>query len=437
MWLIGLTVLALGGVARAAGPDALFAPLTNNPVTEPLFNSLPQPQPQAPERLAGPLSLFDAATANEPLALPDTTQCLPQPAVGACFPVPDFTTWCSAEWLIGRTRGVSLVPVITTGPASAGALAGAIGQPTSYPLFGGKEVLNDWRSGLRVELGFWSDPDHRSGVSARFYSLFSERQEFTALPNGTEVVNVPHFVPVGSNSVQIPVFVGFPGVATGAATASARTLFTGGDLNYRRLIDRTDSCRLELLVGYRQLYLSDQLAAAFTAVCPNSAPGSRLVGADSLHTRNDFFGPQLGLCASTVWNRFALEGHAATALGVTVSDLDFARSRAINGPGDTAALAPALAGIPGSLPLPFAPNQIPLGATAQTGTLTYFGVVAEGGVRLNWSATDHIRLMSGYSFLFWNDVRRAPDIFTGGSLLRVHTVDSVTHLLSAGLEVRY
>jgi hypothetical protein len=236
------------------------------------------------------------------------------------------------------------------------------------------------------------------------------------------------------------VFVGYPGVTAGAATASARTQITGGDLNYRYMLDRDTYYRIDLLTGYRQLYLSDQLGASFAAtpIGLNSALAPRLIGSDNLHTRNDFYGPQLGLCASTGWERFTLEGHATTALGVTVSDLDYSRERAIyGGSGSFTPLAPPLVGIPGAGTGPFAPNQIPLGATTMNGTLTYFGVVAEGGVRLNWSATDNVRLLSGYSCLYWNDVRRAPDLFTGSSVLRARTVDSVTHLLSAGLEVKY
>jgi hypothetical protein len=349
-----------------------------------------------------------------------------------------MSTWFTAEWLIGSTRGATLAPLITTGPASAGAQAGAVGQPGTYPLFGGKQVLNDWRSGLRLEAGVWFDPDRRSGVSARYYSLFSAREQFTAMSDGAEVVDVPHFVPVGARAVQIPVFVGFPGLAAGSATASARTLISGGDVNYRRLVEGGGGYRIELLAGYRQLHLSDQLGATFRAVPAGLDAGDpRLVGGDSLRTRNDFFGPQLGLCASTGWNRLTLEGHAATALGVTVSDLDYTRIRALSGAAGGAPLAPALAGIPGAAAAPSSPNQIPLGETGASGTLTYFGVVAEGGLRLNWRATDHLRLLSGYSCLYWNDVRRAPDLFTGSSVLRTRTVDSVTHLLSAGLEVRY
>ncbi len=412
-WIGCLVALALCGPARAANPDFRFAPGAAAPPAGPAAPDAPALTP-APD---GPTD--DGQTGRCPLRrLSD----LGRGCSGA-------STWFTAEWVVGSTRGASLMPVVTTGPAAEGLLAGAVGQSGTLPLFGGKQVLNDWRSGLRIEAGVWFDPEHQSGVSGRVYSLFSGREQFTALADGTTVVDIPHFVPVGASARQIPVFVGYPGLIAGTATAYARTTFTGGDLNYRWLIDRTDCSRIELLVGYRQLFLGDELGASFRAAPLGAAGlGSWLSGGDRIHTRNDFFGPQLGLCASTGWNRLTLEGHAATALGVTVSDLDFARARLFDGA--QTGTAPPLPGLPGA-------NQIPLGTAATTGTFTCFGVVAEGGVRVNWAATDHIRLVSGYSFLFWNDVHRAPDMFTGGSLLRAHSVDSIVHLVSAGLEVRY
>ena len=325
-----------------------------------------------------------------------------------------YTTWLTAEWVIGTTRGPSLVPVITSGPASAGALAGAVGQPTTVPLFGGHAVLHDWRSGLRVEAGVWLDTDHNTGVSARFYSLFSGTEAFAARPTGARVVNLPQFTPT-----QTPLFVSFPGITAGSVTANTRTSFAGGDLNLRWLLDRGGNYRIELLAGYRQLHLGDELSTSFDmTTAGNSLLAARMVGSDSVHTSNNFYGPQLGLFASTEWNRFTLEGHAASALGLTVSDLDFARTRTL-----TARAAAAA--------------QLPL-VRANTGdTLSYFGVVGEGGGRLSWRATDHLRLTTGYSFIYWNNVRRAQELFASGPALRPRAVDFTTHLFSVGVDVRY
>lgn len=400
-------VAALGLWAGSAFPQEPGAPRTGlpaptgDPFTAPIFS--PNANPETHLGQPSP-TLADAVGANGPRTV------VPAEATNPC-PC-EFSTWATVELLIGRTRGPSVAPLVTTGPAGAGALAGAVGQPGTVPLFGGKRLLDDWRTGLRAELGAWLDPDHRSGVSLRLYSLFTTSAQFRAVPNGAVVINVPQSVSAGGVRVQVPAFVGFPGLTTGRVAADARTTFAGGDLNWRCALERNEFGRIELLAGYRQLYLSDRLDVNF-AVTPtgvNAGVGS-LSGSDDVRTRNGFYGPQLGLYAATAGQRVWLEGHAATALGVTVSDLDFARSRTAAG--------------------------VPLTQSNVSNRLTYFGVVAEGGVRANWRVADRLRLTAGYSFLYWNNVRRAQEMFVLGPVLRPQAIDFTTHLFTAGLEVRF
>jgi hypothetical protein len=174
----------------------------------------------------------------------------------------------------------------------------------------------------------------------------------------------------------------------------------------------------------------------------------RLVGGDSLRTRDDFYGPQIGLSASTGWKRFTLEGHVATALGVTVSELGFAHSNvlSVNPTGNVLTTTAGLVslGVPPATAATLAPavlaagnSQIPLTQAATSNTLTYFGVVGEGGVRVSYRATDHVRLTAGYGFLYWNNVRRAEEMFLNGPVLRPRAIEFTTHLFSLGLDVRY
>jgi hypothetical protein len=271
---------------------------------------------------------------------------------------------------------------------------------------------------------------------------------------------------VGGVPVQTPLFVAFPGIVGGNVIASTRTEFTGGDLNFRRLIDRGPNYRVELLAGYRQLHLGDEFATSFDATS-NAIPllTVRNFGSDRISTTNNFFGPQLGLYGATVWNRFTLEGHVVSALGVTVSELDyFARARTLTTSIQGNPLAnPAVAGllnpvtliglgVPAATAAAILPtarglittalpavanNQINLTRTSINNNLTYLGVVGEGGLRVSYRATDHLRLTAGYSFIYWNNVRRAQEMYLGAPVLRDHAVDFTTHLFSVGLDVRY
>ena len=162
--------------------------------------------------------------------------------------------WGSAEVLLGMSRPVPVVPIVTTGPATAGVLnAGAIGQPGTVPLFGGAHMLGDWRGGLRAEGGLWFDSPQNSGVTARFYSLYSTSDQLIGAGNGLNVVNVPQFISVGGLIVRIPAPVGFPGLTTGTVSTTAQTMFAGGDLNLRRMLRQGSRWRVDALVGYRQL----------------------------------------------------------------------------------------------------------------------------------------------------------------------------------------
>ena len=427
-----------GGAPAQPKPEA---PAGRDPFTDPIFNP---PGVAKPVQTPPPGKPSAAPDASDPAAAPTLFESL----CGAgnwCACSSGYTTWMTAEWVIGTTRGPSLVPVVTSGPASAGALAGAIGQPTTVPLFGGRPVLNDWRSGLRAEAGVWLDPDHRTGISARFYSLFSGTEAFAARPTGATVINVPQFTPTALGPVQTPLFVAFPGLTGGTVVAHARTSFAGGDLNVRRLLDGGTTYRVELLAGYRQLHLADELGTTFDAsTAANPALAARVSGGDRVRTVNNFYGPQLGLYASADWNRFTLEGHAASALGVTVNELDFGRTRTLGAAPQVNAAGLIALGVPPATAAALVPAvraataaPVPLVRTSATDALTYLGVVGEGGGRLSWRATDHLRLTAGYSFIYWNNVRRAQDVFASGPALRSRAADFTTHLFSAGVDFRY
>jgi hypothetical protein len=338
--------------------------------------------------------------------------------------------------------------VVTTGPATAGVTAASIGAPGTVPLFGGKRMLNDWRTGLRLEYGVWFNDGRRTGVSARFYSLFSTSQQFNAIPNNTAVVNLPQAVTIGNTTLQIPAFVSFPGVTTGSVATTAQTTFTGGDFNFRHSFGAAETSRVDLLLGYRQLHLGDEIGATFNlqpvGVDPSVAP--RLAGDDSVRTRNNFYGPQIGFYATTGGDRFWVEFHGSTAVGITASDLNFSRLRAVgvgvnaNGtPANPLAVLTALGAQLNAtnLAIATATSQIPLVQTDTIGRITYFGLVGEGGARFNWQAGENLRVTAGYSFLYWNNVRRAQEMFVLGPALRPRAIDFTLHTFSFGLDVRF
>jgi hypothetical protein len=322
--------------------------------------------------------------------------------------------WGSAELLLGNTSGVNVPPLVTTGPASAGSAAGATGAPGTVVLFGGRKMLDNWRTGLRTEVGVWFGAEHLWGLSGRFYSLFSTSDQLVGEGNGTNVVRVPQLISVGGVATQVPVFVGFPGLTAGTVATTVQTTFTGGDLNLRRLMVSNETFRFELFTGYRQLHLGDELGAAFRA---SGGLGAVLLlaGDDSVRTRNNFYGGQVGGLGSFAFGRWSLQGQSSVALGLNAGDLDFSRTR-------VATIGTVV---------------VPLAQTESGGRVNYFSVVAEGGVRLGFRVTDHAKLTVGYTGIYWSNVRRAQEQYDLSATPTGGTTHVYTNLLSLGAELRY
>ena len=234
--------------------DAIFAPSR-------LANLVSQP-PIAPAQPSGQLEPADLEHASARRS--DRIRHRPMPSSGALrpniIPLPDRAwIWGSAELLLGNTSGVNVPPLVTTGPASAGAARGSGGCAGTTVLFGGRKMLDNWRTGMRTEIGVWFGPEHVWGASARLYSLFSTSDQLNGEGNGTNLVNLPQIASLGGVTTQLPIFVGFPGIIVGTVATTAQTTFTGGDLNLRRVLVSNPDFRFELFGGYRQMHLGDEL----------------------------------------------------------------------------------------------------------------------------------------------------------------------------------
>ncbi|VTU02259.1 Signal peptide protein OS=Rhodopirellula europaea SH398 GN=RESH_05192 PE=4 SV=1: DUF1551 [Gemmataceae bacterium] len=397
-----------GGVFAAPRGDTPFLPAAaqgplpgDEAVRRADFTQPPTPAP--------PADVFDAGDAAQNREFVFGPEACPSPDPRAT------RVWFGAEALLGTTRSVGVVPVVTTGPVVG--VPAAVGQPATVPLFGGRRMLGDWRGGLRAEGGVWFDRAHDAGAVARYYSLYSTSDQFDGAGTGTNVLNVPQFVGLGGLVLQVPAYVGFPGFTTGTVSATTQTMFAGGDLNVRLRTRQGRHWRVDALAGYRQLYLRDELGYAFTAAGAVPPPFSLTASAaQSVRTRNEFYGGNVGLLATAGGKRWLVEGLAAYSLGVNTSALDFDRNVVF-----------AATGIPAT----------PVVNTTTRDPMTYLGSVAEGGVRVGYRVTEHARLTVGYTALYWNNVRRAQDQVALSPGLTGEMTHFFAHMLSCGAEFRY
>ncbi len=377
--------------------------------------------PQVPPASAGQQVPHSESTA--PLFDPNITRYPEDFVFGAprtdCLVCPPHERfWGSAEVLLGMTSGVDVPPVVTTGPLSPDVIStAAVGQPRTAALFGGRKLLGDWRAGMRAEGGFWFNPNQRWGASARIYSLFSVSQQFVGVGNGFNVMNVPQLLPIADTALQYPIFVGYPGVITGSVSTTAQTTFTGGDINLRRVLSSGARLRVEGFVGYRQLHVGDELGINFQAVGATLNPSPILVGEDSIRTRNNFYGGQLGGQATATCDRLTLQAFGALALGVNASNLDYRRTRLLTESGGLI--------------------TIPLVQSTTASCVSYLGVVTEAGAKVGFRLTEHAQLTFGYTAMAWNDVRRAQEQYNLSPNLTGGTTNFFTHMFTWGAELRY
>jgi hypothetical protein len=404
------------------GPGRVTVPC-GGPLMAPVITPLAATNPG---HLADKFEVIPAGWGEKPIVTKHPDRYVGPDACDPCTPC-DPRAWADFEFLYWATQGVVPPPLVTTGPPTAApGVAGALGQPTTIPIFGGERTLNQFRPGFRTEVGYWFEPDVRWGVSARFYFLGAVSERLLAAGNGFNVVNVPQLIASPAGPVAVPLYVGYPGLTTGTVSASTHSDFLGGDVSLRRGF-AGGPVRFDLLGGYRVMHLGDNLLSAFDVV-PAGALSPRLVGEDRITSRNQFHGAQVGFLTSCRYGCFSLELQSTVALGVTVSDFDDTRVRAFGGSG----------GVPGGL-VGFGPVPVPGGGTVQTvtargGQVDYFAVVPEVGTKLGWNPSDHVRLTFGYNFLYWSRVRRAQELFEPGSN---NSTDFWAQGINWGLELRY
>lgn len=444
----------------ALGPGGAWRVPTDASFSGSLFATPLPPAPQQVALPAGPLAAPLVLPAATPQAQPLGQQFVMDipggrgsPFDPAAYPAPEqfmlaestgprrMWSWGNVELLLGATSGVDVPPLITSGPITAGSQAGAIGVPTTTFVFGERKMLDNWRPGLRAEVGVWFGEKHHWGLAARYYSLYSTSDPLTVLGDGTNVVVVPQVVDLtapsldtlgalfplvfqtaafpGTNlintatNIQLPFFVSFPGVAVGSAAASVRTSFVGGDIQLRRVWISTDDIRWETFVGYRQLRLGDELRLNYVSTSVQTA--FTATGEDNVRTSNNFYGAQIGSLMSLAEGPWSLQLSGAVALGNNACDTDFSRIRLLSAAGVT----------------------LPLVLSDSGNRINYFSVVSEANARVGLRVSRHVKFTFGYTGLYWWNVQRAQHQYNLSQSLTGRTTQVYVSMLNWGAEIRY
>jgi hypothetical protein len=329
--------------------------------------------------------------------------------------------WVSAEYLLWWTKGGSVPPLVTTGPAlPVTPSPGSFAAPGTAVLFGGDERNRNPFSGGRFTLGFWCNDCQTIGAEANLFFLGQRSSDFSATTSGApgSIVLARPFFDTNSG-LQDSELVGYPGLAAGSVRVHSTSALLGAEANLLFNLCRScenpcytscDSCerpttryRVDFLAGLRYMELREGLGIAEnTQVDPNSPvlAGNNISAFDQFDAVNRFYGAQLGIRSELWWKRVFANVTANVALGDTHQTVDINGGTRVITPGGTTTV------LPGNLLAQ--PSNMGHHARDQ------FSVVPELGLNAGFQLTRNLRVFAGYTVIYWTNVQRPGDAINLG-----------------------
>jgi len=300
-----------------------------------------------------------------------------------------------ADLLLWWVSPASVPALVTT---SSPAFNGVPGQGDTSVVFGNGSLPSSLHTGARFGGTYWFDDCHSWGLDASLFFLGRNGKEFVATTDQYPLLARPF---VNANQgVPFSEIVAAPGLAVGSVAVRSDTQLWGADVNFRRSLLCGPCSKLDLLVGYRYLRLTDELTVTETF---NRTPGSlaaigvptALFGtvSDQFRTANNFHGVNLGLAGEMRRGRWTAEGRASVALGTVFQTVEVNGAQNIQFAGGAGTATGGLLALPGANIGTFGQNK--------------FGVLPEAGLKLSYDVTPHWKLGVGYNFLYLNSVVRA------------------------------
>ena len=301
--------------------------------------------------------------------------------------------WGEVDYLGWSGKGDPLPPLVTTSPTGTTlGSVGVLGAPGTTVLFGDDTVNDKWRSGVRLQGGYWFNPGRTSGLEASFFELQNVSTSFNrSAPFGDPILARPFFNTL--TNAQDAVIVAFPGQAFGSVSASDSSRLFGAGVLYRQQIGSWANQQVSGLIGYRYLRLSDSLVVANTTTAVLFL--STVSPTDSFSAKSTFQGVDLGLVGESQLGSWSFEWRGKVALGANYNHEQIA--------GSTVA---TVGGVSTTTPIGF----LALSSNSGDFNQTRFAVVPELDLTVGYQVTPQWRIVAGYSILYWTNVQRAGNL---------------------------
>ena len=393
-------VVSLPQTVSQSVPEPLPAgPEINHPTSAPSA-------PLVPEPVLPPASACGPACEQNDLLVPPKEpvhERPPRPCKHECF-------WLTGNFLMAWTKPATVAPLLTTGFTGVGGVGGdtipgALGQPNTNIVFGNQKINFNLIEGFQLGAGLWLDHDDHFALELSGFYLPLTHQNFAFASDaaGNPLLARPIINPVTNQEEAF--IVAFPGLVSGNIAISNSQTLWGAELNGRCYWPIGSCFQLSALGGIRYLNLVETLAideqltplagaglSGLTFLANAVDPPDIITTHDSFRTANQFTGFQLGGALRWDSERFFFDVHAKAAVG--------ANQQSVNITGNSVLLGPTgpIAGAPGGI--------LALPSNIGNHNRTVVAVVPEGGFTAGVNLTSYLRLIAGYSFLYWNNVVR-------------------------------
>jgi hypothetical protein len=327
--------------------------------------------------------------------------------------------WVRGDWLLWWTSGSHLPPLVTTGTLQS---AGVLGQEGTSILFGDSTLLDDARNGVRLTAGGWLDNCQRWGVESEWLTLGGKSLSYSQSSAGDPIIARP-YNNVYSATRDYTVFVyapaafpiAYPGFSTGSVSIRGNDFFNSLGIALRHNLFRAsdDACsgaacgcgaccpnrfltlsKVDLLVGYRNYRLGDNLTIDSGVVLADSEVTTQYQFTDNFDTRNEFNGGEIGIQTEQCHGPWSLNLMAKMAMGNNRRITRISGNRTIIEGTDVTQFDRGLYAI-------------------QTNVGRYqsdqFVIIPQFGMEVGYQVTCRLRAYAGYNVLFWSSVMRAGD----------------------------
>jgi hypothetical protein len=308
----------------------------------------------------------------------------------------------TTDYLLWYIRGQSAPPLVTT---SSPQFNGIIGQGDTRVLYGNGQLNNPLMSGGRFWANYWF-PCSQWGLDGGVWFLGQTQTNWATDSSQNPLIARPFInVNAGQNFSEL---TAFPGVASGSINVNTQASAWGAEANLRRAIIGNASSRLDGLIGFKYMNLTEQLAITenFQRL-PGAPPAIGVPGAvsgtvvDQFNTTNNFYGVNLGLSGEVRRGRWFANGRATVGLGQVYQHADINGYQQINfANGTTQRTAGGLLALPN--------------ANIGSYNETHFGVMPEVGLTIGYYITQNLRFGIGYNFMYLNSVIRPANLIDPG-----------------------